>query len=49
MRLGPLAAYARLYLREEVQAEALVRQIGDFSRFLEVISFPRAVSSIWPS
>ena len=34
-----LAAYAALYLQEEVQAEALVRQIGDFSRFLEVISF----------
>lgn len=37
-----LAAYAGLYLREEVQAEALVRQIGDFSRFLEVISFSQA-------
>lgn len=34
-----LAAYASLYLQEEVQAEALVRQIGDFARFLEVISF----------
>jgi predicted AAA+ superfamily ATPase len=34
-----LAAYVSLYLTEEVQAEALVRQIGDFSRFLEVISF----------
>jgi predicted AAA+ superfamily ATPase len=34
-----LAAYAALYLQEEMQAEALVRQIGDFSRFLEVISF----------
>jgi predicted AAA+ superfamily ATPase len=34
-----LAAYASLYLQEEVQAEALVRQIGDFTRFLEVISF----------
>lgn len=37
-----LAAYASLYLREEVQAEALVRQIGDFGRFLEVISFSQA-------
>jgi predicted AAA+ superfamily ATPase len=37
-----LAAYASLYLQEEVQAEALVRQIGDFSRFLEVISFSQA-------
>jgi predicted AAA+ superfamily ATPase len=33
-----LAAYASLYLQDEVQAEALVRQIGDFGRFLEVIS-----------
>lgn len=37
-----LAAYASLYLQEEVQAEALVRQIGDFGRFLEVISFSQA-------
>lgn len=37
-----LAAYASLYLQEEVQAEALVRQIGDFARFLEVISFSQA-------
>jgi predicted AAA+ superfamily ATPase len=37
-----LAAYASLYLQEEVQAEALVSQIGDFSRFLEVISFSQA-------
>jgi len=37
-----LAAYASLYLQEEVQAEALVRQIGGFSRFLEVISFSQA-------
>jgi uncharacterized protein len=37
-----LAAYAGLYLQEEVQAEALVRQLGDFARFLEVISFSQA-------
>ena len=37
-----LAAYAGLYLQEEVQAEALVRQLGDFARFLEVISFSHA-------
>ncbi len=38
---GPdaLRAYASLYLREEVQAEGLVRNIGQFSRFLEAISF----------
>lgn len=34
-----LRAYASLYLREEVQAEALVRDIGAFARFLEAISF----------
>ena len=34
-----LRAYASLYLREEVQAEALVRDLGGFARFLEAISF----------
>ena len=34
-----LKAYATLYLREEVQSEALVRDIGAFARFLEAISF----------
>ena len=37
-----LRAYASLYLREEVQAEALVRDIGAFARFLESISFSQA-------
>ena len=32
-------AYASLYLKEEVQAEGLVRNIGGFSRFLEAASF----------
>lgn len=40
-----LRHYLHLYLKEEVQAEGLVRQIGDFSRFLEVASFSYA--SIW--
>lgn len=40
-----LRDYLHLYLREEVQAEGLVRQIGDFSRFLEVASFSYA--SVW--
>lgn len=31
-----LRSYCDVYLREEVQAEALVRQIGSFHRFLEV-------------
>jgi predicted AAA+ superfamily ATPase len=34
-----LSSYADLYLREEVKAEGLVRDLGDFARFLEVISF----------
>ncbi len=33
-----LRSYAALYVREEVQAEALVRSAGDFSRFLEAIA-----------
>lgn len=37
-----LKAYHALYLREEVQMEALVRNIGHFSRFLEVVSFSHA-------
>lgn len=34
-----LAAYVSLYLREEVVAEGLVRNIGNFTRFLEALSF----------
>jgi len=34
-----LSAYVALYLREEVQMEGLVRNIGAFSRFLESASF----------
>lgn len=34
-----LSAYVDIYLREEIQAEGLVRNLGSFSRFLEVISF----------
>ena len=37
-----LDAYVNLYLREEIQAEGLVRNIENFSRFLEVISFSHA-------
>ena len=37
-----LAAYAGVYVREEVQAERLVRDVGDFSRFLEALSFSHA-------
>lgn len=37
-----LKAYASLYLREEVQMEGIVRNIGNFARFLEAISFSHA-------
>jgi predicted AAA+ superfamily ATPase len=37
-----LAAYLALYMREEVQAEGLVRSIGGFARFLEAISLSHA-------
>ena len=34
-----LGTYAALYLREEVQMEGLVRNVGNYSRFLEAASF----------
>ena len=37
-----LAAYVGAYVEQEVRAEGLVRQIGDFARFLEVVSFSHA-------
>lgn len=37
-----LQTYVALYLREEVQFEGLVRNIGNFSRFLEAASFSHA-------
>jgi uncharacterized protein len=37
-----LQAYNGLYLREEVQMEGLVRNIGSFARFLEAMSFSHA-------
>lgn len=33
-----LESYAETYLREEVQAEALVRNLGGFARFLDVVA-----------
>lgn len=42
-----LRNYVSVYLKEEVQAEGLVRQVGDFARFLEVASFSHA--SLWNS
>lgn len=37
-----LAAYCDLYIREEIQVERLVRNVADFARFLEAISFSHA-------
>ena len=37
-----LKSYVGLYVREEVQQESLTRNIGNFSRFLEAISFSHA-------
>ena len=37
-----LNAYISLYLHEEIQAEGLVRNLEDFSRFLEAITFSHA-------
>ncbi len=34
-----LQTYVDLYLQEEVKAEALVRQVGEFSRFLEAMAY----------
>lgn len=34
-----LSAYIDIYLREEIMAEGLVRNLGTFTRFLEIISF----------
>ena len=33
-----LSAYARLYLKEEIQAEALVRNLPGFARFLPIVA-----------
>jgi len=35
-RLDLLRAYVDIYIREEIQAEGIVRQIGAFSRFLDM-------------
>lgn len=37
-----IRTYASMYLQEEVQREGLVRNVGSFSRFMEVISFSHA-------
>ena len=37
-----LKAYAGIYLKEEIQSEGIVRNVGDFARFLEAMSFSHA-------
>lgn len=37
-----LQAYVDLYLQEEVKAESLVRQVGEFSRFLQAMAHSHA-------
>lgn len=37
-----LNAYLSLYINEEIRMEGLIRNIGDFSRFLEAFSFSNA-------
>ncbi len=37
-----LRAYTGIYLKEEVQSEGIVRNVGDFARFLETMSFSHA-------
>ncbi len=39
---GVLDAYASLYLEQEVTAEGLTRNVGQFARFLEAVSFSHA-------
>ena len=39
-----LAAYASLYVEQEVRAEGLARDVGSFSRFLEAASFSHAAT-----
>jgi len=41
-REAVLRSYLALYVREEVQMEGLVRNMGGFARFLEAISFSHA-------
>lgn len=41
-KAAALQTYISLYLKEEVQEEGLVRHLGDFARFLEIISFSHA-------
>ncbi len=37
-----LRSYAAVYVEQEIRAEGLVRDVGNFSRFLEAVSFSHA-------
>lgn len=39
--LEKLRSYIAIYLQQEVKQEGLVRNVGDFSRFLEIVFFSR--------
>jgi uncharacterized protein len=36
--IATLDSYAEVYLREEIRAEALVRNLGDYARFLDIMA-----------
>ncbi len=42
-----IVAYISAYLKEEVQQEGIVRNLGDFARFMEIASFSHG--SLWVS
>ena len=42
--VSALAAYASLYVEQEVRAEGLARDVGSFSRFLEAAAFSHAAT-----
>lgn len=45
--LEKIMSYVGIYLKEEVQAEAMVRNVGDFARFLEIASLSQG--NLWVS
>lgn len=42
-----MSAYISAYLKEEVQQEGIIRNLGDFARFMEIASFSHG--SLWVS
>ena len=43
--LDTLKSYVGIYLNEEVKTEGLVRNVGDFARFLEIVSFSHGLET----